>query len=107
MDAVRKKARITPMDNLTVLVPVLIAIIMSVPGILQLRRQVKGDAADVAMKYQELLSKQIGRCEILEATVETLEKKLDALEAETKRAQWRIKRLEAQLISAGIEPVEE
>lgn len=93
MDAIRKKARINPMDYLPLLIPVLTAFIISVPTLLKLRREVKVrvDQIDAASRYEALWSKELERNKQLLVLIDLKDARID--------------KLEAQLNAAGIEPV--
>jgi hypothetical protein len=83
------------MDYLPLLIPVLTAFIISVPTLLKLRRDVKVrvDQIDAASRYEALWSKELERNRQLLIVIDLKDARID--------------KLEAQLVSAGMEPVAE
>lgn len=82
-----------------VIVPILVALVMAVPGLLAWRSQSAKDFGEVAEKLQKIAGEAIDRCNGLE-----LEN--DRLNDENRKLKRYVTKLKAQLVMANIEPVE-
>jgi hypothetical protein len=84
--------------SLDALVPILVALVMAVPGILAWRSQSAKDFGEVAERYRNLALSESERCE-------ELEKEADRLEDENRALLRYVRKLKAQLVMANMEPV--
>lgn len=107
------------MGDISVWIPVVVAVVMALPGVWAARQQARRDQeamqqmdADTTGRWQQIADRSAERIQALEARMEEQATQLAALRGELAAAraqeeEWRkgIERLVAQLVSHGYEPV--
>jgi hypothetical protein len=107
MASVEKEKGVNHMEYIAILIPVAVAVLMSIPGILSYRGQRRRELVDVAARYEDLLNKQITRSASLQAQLDKAEEIADEKDKRLGAMVWHVTRLKAQLVNANIIPVEE
>ena len=88
-------------------IPIVVAIIMAIPGILTFYNQNRKDSLAAAAQYKEMHQDELTRRREAEAACDEKDERIDQLEKEVRQSRHYIKRLQTQLTYHSIEPLEE
>ena len=87
--------------------PIILAVIAAIPGILGLWRQLKKDTVEAAAQYAEMLSDELAKRRAAERSCDDIQELLNDCKDRLERKEKYVRRLRAQLELHGIDPVSE